>query len=146
VQLPPAESKRGQCVQCKAFLPGHQTNTRHGLRRNHTAATLPEDLRQSVEEFRTALISDQGGLEELSAVRAGLIRLLVGAEVAHRIAGSELQRQGGIHTPNGRLAFDRLMTATQTWTRVAERLGIERRTRQLPSPVEWMRGEAEIEP
>jgi hypothetical protein len=54
-----------------------------------------------------------------------------------------VSRQSGINTPGGRLAFDRLMTATQTWVRVAEKLGLDRQQRQLPSPLDYMRGEVD---
>jgi hypothetical protein len=127
----PTDTGGFRCRQCKAFLPGNASRLKTGLRRFRRTAALPEDLRQSIEDFRAQLIADQGGLDELSAVRGGLIRLLVGAETAFRLAGNELSRQGGIHTPGGRLAFDRLLTASQTWTRIAEKLGIERRARRL---------------
>ena len=140
----PTHAKGHRCGGCGSFLPGNAARLRHGMHRykkDHVA--LPPDLQQGISEFREQLVRDHGGLSELSAARAGLIRLLVGAETAFRLAGSELTRQGGISTPGGRLAFDRLLTATQTWVRVAEKLGIERRQRQLPSPLDYMAGEVD---
>jgi hypothetical protein len=98
---------------------------------------LPPDLQQGISEFREQLVSDQGGISELSGVRAGLVRLLVGAETAFRVAGNELTRCGGISTPSGRLAFDRLLAAMTTWTRIAEKLGIERRAKAAPDIRDW---------
>ena len=55
-----------QCAVCGAFLPSNSANLRHGFRRFQTTGALPSDLRVSFDEFRDHLISDQGGLDELS--------------------------------------------------------------------------------
>lgn len=84
-----------RCSGCKSFLPGNAARLRHGLRRPKDRVALSPDLQQGIADFRDQLISDAGGVEDLTAVRSGLIRLLVGAETAFRVAGNELTRQGG---------------------------------------------------
>jgi len=142
-ERPQPTDTRGHRCLCGSFLPGNAARLRHGQRRAKDRVAFPPDLQQSISEFREQLVSDQGGLHELTAMRGGHVRLQVAAETCVRVAGNELTRQGGISTPGGRLAFDRLLAAIQTWVRVADKLGMERRTRQLPSPVEWMNGEVE---
>ena len=119
------------CGTCGVFLPANEANLRHGLRRFQTTGRLPEDLRVTVEEFREAVISDQGGLEELSAVRAGLVRVLVDAEVIRRMSLNEAVKRG-IDSRPGRAALQLWLAATDRWVRVGALLGLERRTREIP--------------
>ncbi len=119
------------CAACGVLLPANQANLRHGLRAYQASGRLPEDLRVTVEEFREPVISDQGGLEELSAVRAGLARVLVDCEIARRLLMNEVVRRG-IDSRPGRAALQLWLAATDRWVRVAVTLGIERRAREIP--------------
>ena len=125
-----------QCAKCGSFLKGNGAALTHGLRRYQQTGVLPADLRVSVEEFRATLISDQGGLDELTAVRAGLCRLLVDAEVGRRLLMNEVVR-AGVNTRPGRAAYDRLLATMDRWHRVASTLGTERRAKPALTPHEY---------
>ena len=121
-----------QCAACGAFVAGNEASLRHGLRRYQTTGVLPADLKVSVDQFRDQVISDQGGLEGLSAIRAGLCRLLVDLEAGRRLNMNEVVRRG-IDSRPGRAAYDRLLSTIDRWQRVAVALGVERRTRDAMS-------------
>lgn len=137
-----AAERDHRCRTCSSFLPGNRPvnaftarNTAaqtHGVRAFETAGRLDPELRQSVDEFRDGLISDQGGLEGLTTVRAGLIRALVHVEAVRRILFRDLVERG-MFTPTGspRATHDRFMATLDRWVKLADRLGVERRPRQL---------------
>lgn len=114
------------CPACGKFILYNQGNLRHGLRAYQTRGVLPADLKTDIDSFRANLISDQGGLEELSAIRAGMIRLLVDAEVGRRLMFREVVNRG-VDSKPGRAAYDRLLSTMDRWTRIALALGLERR-------------------
>ena len=121
-----------QCVRCGCFLRGNGSALTHGISRYQATGVLPPDLRVSVDEFRDGLISDQGGLADLSTVRAGLCRLLVDCETAKRLLLNEVIRRG-IDSRPGRVAFDRMLGTIDRWQRIAASLGLERRAKRVPS-------------
>jgi hypothetical protein len=108
------------------------------MRRYDTRRMLPPDLKVDIERFREDVIDDQGGLDELSAVRGGHIRLLVDCEALRRLSMNALLTAGTIESPAGRRAADRLLATVDRWLRVAEKLGLDRRARQL-DPLEAVR-------
>jgi len=118
------------CRACGQFLVANQANLRHGLRAYQTRGVLPPDLKVDIDGFRAAVIADMGGLEELPAVRAGLVRLLVDCEVGKRLWMNEVIRRGVDSRP-GKAAYDRLLSTMDRWLRIALALGIERRSRQV---------------
>jgi hypothetical protein len=130
-----------QCAACGAFISGNEANLRHGLRRFEVRRALPPDLKQDVETFRDQLVSDQGGLDELTAVRAGLCRLLVDAEAGRRLC-MRVVVEKGIESRSGRAAYDRLLGTMDRWLRLAVALGVERRARPVPTLAEYMRARA----
>ena len=113
---------RDQCAICGAFLEKNEANLRHGLRRYQTKGTLPVDLKRQVEEFRDALIDDQGGPEDMTAVRAGLVGILVDLEVGRRLLMAEVVRRR-IDSRPGRAAYDKLLSTIDRWHRIASTLG-----------------------
>ena len=116
------------CPRCGKFVPGNEGNLRHGLRRYQTTGVLPPDLKTDIDSFRANVIADQGGLDELPAIRAGMIRLLVDAEVGKRLMMNEVIRRGVDSAP-GRVAYDKLLATMDRWIRIALALGVERRQR-----------------
>jgi hypothetical protein len=126
-----------QCSACGAFIPGNEANLRHGLRRYQASGVLPADLKVDVDTFRDQLVADQGGLDDLTAVRAGLCRLLVDAEVGRRLLMVEVVKRG-IDSKPGRAAYDRLLNTIDRWLRVAQALGVERRAKHV-DPIEAVR-------
>jgi hypothetical protein len=130
-----------QCASCGAFISGNEANLRHGLRRFETRRVLPPDLKVDVETFRDQLVSDQGGLDDLTAVRAGLCRLLTDAEAGRRLC-MRVVVEKGIESKAGRAAYDRLLATMDRWMRLAAALGVERRARQVPTLAEYMQARA----
>ncbi len=130
-----AESPAGnQCAACGAFITGNGAAKSHGLYSYRATGALPADLRVSVDEFRDALVSAQGGLEELDQVpvRAGLCRLLVDCEVGKRLLMNEIIKRG-IDTKPGRAAYDRFLQTLDRWQRIASTIGLERKARAVRS-------------
>ena len=130
------------CPTCGAFVPSNEANLRHGLRRYQTTGVLPPDLKTDIDSFRANVISDQGGLDELPAIRAGLIRLLVDCEVGKRLLMQEVIRRG-IDSRPGKAAYASLLATMDKYLRIAVTLGIERRQRDLSvlSPADWIRSQ-----
>ena len=120
------------CGQCGAFLPGNEANLRHGLRRYQENGTLPAELAAEIEAFREQLIADQGGEEAMTAIRLGLVEKLVGLEVGSRLLMAEVIRRK-IDSRPGRAAYQQLLGTLDRWHRFAVSLGVERRTRQVPT-------------
>jgi hypothetical protein len=129
-EQPPAN----RCQRCGGFLRGNAANLRHGLRRYQTTGVLPPDLKVSVDDFRTAVIADLGGIDELTAVQAGLVWLLFNCEVGVRILMNEVVKRG-VDSEPGRKAYDRLLATVDRWNRIAGTLGVERKQKQ----VDWAR-------
>jgi hypothetical protein len=132
-EVPPGN----QCPACGAFIAGNEANLRHGLRRFETRRVLPPDLKVDVETFRDQLVSDQGGLEDLTAVRAGLCRLLTDAEAGRRLC-MRVVVEKGIESRAGRAAYDRLLATMDRWLRLAAALGVERRAHPVPTFAEYI--------
>ena len=116
------------CPRCGVFMPANEGNLRHGLRRYQATGVLPADLKTDIDSFRANVISDQGGLDELPAMRAGLIRLLVDAEVGRRLMFARSSSVASTR-PRAGPAYDRLLSTMDRWMRIALALGLERRQR-----------------
>lgn len=130
------------CTTCGCFLPSNEANLRHGLRRYQTTKRLPAELEQFVAEFRDELIADQGGSDEMTAVRAGMVSTLVDLEVGRRLLMAEVIRRG-IDSRPGRAAYGQLLGTLDRWLRYAKELGAERRLRPVPTLAEVMEGDAD---
>ena len=62
------------------FGPGNTLARKaDGINRFQKTRELPEDVRAFVEEFTAAVLSDQGGASELSAIRGGYVRRITDA-------------------------------------------------------------------
>lgn len=126
-----------QCSSCGSFLPSNEASLRHGLRRYQTTGVLPADLKESVDTFREGLISDQGGLNGLSTIRAGLCGILVDAEVGRQLLMREVIKRG-IDSKPGRSAYEKLLSTWDRWHRFAVTLGVERRAKPVRSAIELL--------
>jgi ribosomal protein L40E len=129
----PAESDR--CPKCQSFTAGNQAARTHGLR----AVQPPPDLRMSADELIEGIVSDLGGESELSTLKKSYVRKIADVEITLRLLTSHIARTGLI-TPGGRVrdSFDKLMTGLATFDRLAQRLGLERRSRRVSSLAELM--------
>jgi hypothetical protein len=123
------------------FIVGNQQRRTHGVRsfeqRGPTA--LPDVLRQTVEQFRTAIIADRGGAVELSTLEAAYIRRLSEVEAVARLLAADLARRDdlgrpiGLMTARGRVrgTFSRWLEAIDRWDRLAQRIGTDRRAQSM---------------
>ena len=70
-----AEALEGtvNCPACGVFLPRNEAALKHGLRRYQDRGELPAEVNAYIVEFREQLVSDQGGEQELTAIRQGLV-------------------------------------------------------------------------
>ena len=113
-------------------LVGNQTRRIHGVRAFETTGRLPDVLRQTVEEFREAVIADRGGASELSTLDAAYIRRLSEVETVARLLAADLASRG-LTTPRGRVrgTFSRWLECLDRWDRLAQRVGTDRRARAV---------------
>lgn len=116
------------------FITGNTARRLHGVRAFETTGRLPDVLRQTVEEFREAVLSDRGGSAELSTLEAAYVRRLSEAETVARLLAADLAARG-LFTPKGRVrnTFQRWSEAIALWDRLAQRVGVDRRARALPT-------------
>jgi hypothetical protein len=84
-----------------------------------------------LDGFQSGLEQDQGG-SDLPTIRSGYIKRLTEIEGLCRLLGADLVARG-IFTPRGRVrnTFTAFMTAVTTWDKVAQRLGMERRSKDV---------------
>ena len=120
---------------------GNQKARKHGVHAFEArgSAALPADLRVSVDEFRAQVISDRGGVDNLTAIEGGYIRRLTELETVARLLTSDLA-QRGLFTPRGRVrgTFSRWLETLDRWDRYSQRVGSDRRARQIPSLQEFL--------
>jgi hypothetical protein len=107
-------------------------------------ASLPTDLRLTIDQFRDQVVADRGGADELTAVEAGYIRRLSELETVSRLLASDLA-QRGLFTPRGRVrsTFGRWLESLDRWDRYAQRVGMDRRAQRVLSPLDYIQGKAE---
>lgn len=119
-------------------LVGNTAAYKNGVRQFQTrgAAALPADLKVTTDEFREGLVADQGGADDLTTLRSGYIRRLCEIEVCVRLLQNDLVSRG-LFTPRGRVrgTYDKFLATIGQWDRLAQRLGVDRRARQI-SPLQ----------
>ncbi len=136
VEVPPTNN----CRICGAFLPSNEAGLRHGLRRYQNNKVLPAELEAYIVNFRAELIADQGGEEEMTAVRRGLVEKLVDLEVGVRLLMAEVVSRG-IDSRPGKAAWTQALRTVETWHRVGNTLGLDRRARPVQTLAEVMADE-----
>jgi hypothetical protein len=127
----PHEATAGMCAGGH-FMRGNAAALKGGVRRFETAGRLPDVLRQTVEEFREAVIADRGGVSELSTLESAYIRRLSEVETVARLLAADLASRG-LTTPRGRVrgTFSRWLECLDRWDRLAQRIGTDRRSRPV---------------
>lgn len=113
------------------FLTGNTAALKHGAYAEQERPELAAIV-GNLDEFRAALTSDQGGESDLTTIRQGYVQRLVEAEALCRLLGADL-RTRGIFTHRGRVrsTFGAFLAAVERWDRLAQRLGMERRQRDV---------------
>lgn len=120
--------------------PGNQAARKHGVRafEERGASALPADLRVSIEDFRAQIISDRGGVDNLTAIEAAYVRRLGELETVARLLASDLASRG-MFTPRGRVrgTFSRWLETLDRWDRYAQRVGVHRQAKPIEGIREW---------
>jgi hypothetical protein len=131
----PHDTTAGMCA-AGHFIVGNQARRTHGAYsfRDRGDASLPPELRMTVAEFKAQVISDRGGLDELSAIESARIGHLAEVETTLRLLASDIARNG-LLTKKGRTrtVFGRWLEALDRWEKLASHIGDGRRARSVPS-------------
>lgn len=116
------------------FAPGNQLSRRSGVRAFELrgATSLPPDLRAALDRFRAGVEADQGGRQELSTIGAGYVDLLAEVNAIIGLLLADLAERG-IFTTRGRVrsTYQQFLLAIDRYDRLAQRIGLERKTRDV---------------
>ncbi|MDO8795075.1 MAG: hypothetical protein Q7J25_10700 [Vicinamibacterales bacterium] len=128
----------GTCAACRSFLPANQAARRTGI----YARQQPPDLRLTADELMNGILSDLGGESELSTLQTAYVRKLADVEITIRLLTSDIAANG-LLTPGGRVrdVYDKLLAGLGVFDRYAQRIGLERRAKRVPSLAEVLSGE-----
>jgi hypothetical protein len=130
------------CSKCKRLLPPYATrcDTCGAIQAGNTLAVksgvfsrvAPAHLRQSADEMLAGLIADLGGEENLTTLQRGYCHKLRDLEIIARGLASDLANRGLV-TAGGksRSSLDRYLAVLRCWDGLAQRLGLERRARDV---------------
>ena len=90
------------------------------------------------------IISDRGGDEALSTLEKAYIRKLADVDITIHLLAADIARRG-LLTPAGgvRNVYDKFLAGLDRWDRLAQRLGLGRRARQVPDPLDYIQGREE---
>jgi hypothetical protein len=125
------------------FGTGNQFARRHGVAayQAYGERALSPEFRAELADFRAGVEADQGGASELTTIGAGYVRRLVEVEGVLRLLMADFQQRGFLtHRGNVRSTYNAFMLAIDRWDRLAQRLGIDRRARPVPSLDQVMNG------
>lgn len=127
------------------FGEGNTGALKHGM----TSLQLLDhpDIREWHQSRVSAICADLGGLGELSALQVGLVREVARLEVVVAALGDDLLEHGAI-TGKGatRAATNVWLAGLDRYARLAGQLGLQRRTRRVPSVAEFMQQAASRRP
>ena len=124
------------CLRCKSFLPANQLQRTHGI---YSKTPPPADLREKVDELRAGVISDRGGESELSTLELSYVEKLGDIDVTIRLLTHDIAVNGLLTKSGGvRGVYDKLLAGLAAFDRYAQRVGLERRAKQVPSLSEVM--------
>jgi hypothetical protein len=141
-------TKDGICAKGHA-LPGNTLRKTHGLYsyRDHGDRAIPADLRMSADEMLAGLIADKGGAENLTTLKREYAQQARTFHVMMDIIGNHLVRNG-LTSKTGRVrsAVTKYLEIFDRFDKVAQRLGLEREARQVPSLAAYLRGAREAPP
>lgn len=119
--------------------PGNTLNLRTGLRSDQLVQQ--PDVASWHREQVDAISTDLGGDAELSALQRATVREVARLEVILAAPGEELLA-GGVLTPKGamRSATTIYLQVLDRFVKVAATVGLQRRTKRVPSLEEVLRG------
>lgn len=120
---------------CSSFLPANQAARTTGI----YSRSVPPDLRQHREELIAGLSSDLGGESELSTLEASYVEKIGDIDTTIRLLTHDIATNG-LLTPGGRVrdVYDKLLAGLAAFDRYAQRVGLERKAKRVPSLAEVM--------
>lgn len=128
---------RNTCVnpKCRSFIQGHQAAVKHGIYR----ATQPIDIRLTAQELVDGIVSDLGGLAELSTLEKAYVGHISEVSVTLRLLVNDMATRS-VFTPAGnvRSVYEQYLRALDRFDRLGQRLGLKRRARQALSLAEYL--------
>jgi hypothetical protein len=129
----PHPTKPGHCRRGHV-LPGNAIALRSGLRRFQAYGKLSPEDRAEQAVFTESIIADKGGLADLSVIAQADIAKLGDVEMMYRLVIDHLA-DVGIVTPKGRprALVTLALKLIDSWDRLAQRVGRERRARKATS-------------
>ncbi len=111
------------------MLVGNATARKHGVDAFEARgpASLPDPLRASIDDFRQQVLTDRGGVENLTAIEVGYVRRLSELETVARLLASDLAARG-LFTQKGRVrsTHARWLETLDRWSKFADRVGVQR--------------------
>lgn len=136
-----APAGKGQCAECRCWLPRNTAAMRHGLRRYQDTGILPDDLREYRAERYAELVEALGGQLELSPQRAMLAGHAINLEVTAALQLDYAIRTGA-DKKRGREALADYRATVTTLKGVLATLGLEREPQKALSVEEYVRERA----
>lgn len=122
------------------FLPGHTENRSHGL----DSLRVPDQYAAMSARFLEQSVTDDGGLSEIPARRLSQheYRALVHRKICQLNDALEAR---GLCDKRGKLRvawLQRLEAMLTLATRIDSTLGLQRRTKTVADPADWLEGKA----
>ena len=138
---PPAVSRPSRVTDAShgadgRFVSGNQVARQSGIFAMHH----PPALREAADAFALGVVADLGGEAELSTLERAYVTRLRDLEITQRVLAADLATRGVV-TPAGgvRRPFAAYLAALDRFDRLAQRLGVRRRARTVPSAHELLR-------
>ncbi len=126
------------------FLPQNTAALKHGLYQFKKSHSLPLDLQPQVDAFVNAVLSDQGGEGECSALQLGLVRRIAEVEAICRLLARDLAEHGPLSVRGRtRSATTTFLSAVDRFNKLAAQLGLPRKTKQAPSLDDFLKQQAQ---
>jgi hypothetical protein len=126
-------------------LPGNQLHRVHGAYsfRDRGERTVPADFRTSADDMLAGIIADKGGAENLTTLKREYAQQVRNLRVMLDLIGNYLVRNG-LTTPRGRVrtAVNKYLEVFDRFDKAAQRLGLERDARPVPTLNEFLEARA----
>ncbi len=98
---------------------------------------LTPELRDSIDAFRSAVLSDLGGEENLTALERGLVQRVIEIQTICALLAQDIARRG-VMTASGkqRSSVARLYAGIDRYQRLSHQLGLQRRAKDVSLTIE----------
>jgi hypothetical protein len=138
-EVPSAESSAsGRDARGRA-KKGNLLAMRHGGRSVQVRLALMDERRAALSETRTAIINDMGGAENVGTLKANLIARYLETNLIAEWLGGNLMVDGVLTTKGRtRAAATLYLQVLDRLHRLTTALGLERRSKQVPTLAEYL--------